>query len=72
MNTIKNCAAICPIVSELPDDSRHELLIAHRTVCLERRMGQMGILCGIPQGEEKDKFSYTARQLGRSLVAVEV
>jgi len=72
MNTLENCMVDCPIVHGLADETKSALLQTHRNECLERRMGQLGLLCGIQSNEAKNLLTRAALEASKQepLVAV--
>lgn len=66
MNTIESCKTECPIIQGLELDTAQALLEEHRYSCVERRLGLLGILCGMPGGEEKNNLTRAALNVSRS------
>jgi hypothetical protein len=60
-SALEACVQQCPIIDGTNEQTKRAMLDEHRTICLERRAGLLGLLCGMPQGPAKDAFSAAAR-----------
>ena len=72
MNTLKDCMELCPIVRGLEIGVQEQLLLEHRKACLDRRVGQLGLLCGLPSGEDKNNMTRAALAASRTTELVQV
>jgi|GEM_PF-2750540 len=63
----ERCAERCPIVSRLPEAARLRILGDHALeACGDIRPGQIGPICGLPSGPDKDAMGQEARLAARA------
>jgi len=69
MNSIKRCAERCPVVAGLPEDERTRILGGQALhLCPELLpVGQLGPLCGLPSGENKNEMTREALAVSRTV-----